>query len=500
MLAIHQLIKSNNLLPKFSIAHRTFLNEASRRGSTIYALSSGQGKCGVAVVRISGTDARLAIEKMTNIAKLEPRKAYLRNIRNPQTGETIDKGLCLWFPGPNSFTGEDSVEFQVHGGVAVLASLMSALSQLQFQPALPGEFTKRAFFHDKLDLTEIEGLADLIHAETEQQRKQALLQAHGNLSALYSSWRAILLKCLAHIEAYIDFGEEENIESQVFEQCNIDLKDLTKQIEKHLSDGRKGEILRNGIRTVILGEPNVGKSSLLNRLVQRNAAIVTSIPGTTRDVVELTANISGYPIVLADTAGLNKLTEDIIEIEGIKRARDQASKADFIILVMNAEEYVKSCKKYNEYLSSYIKSLELEELILVDEQLASNVMVVVNKVDLLKETDKRTLEEHNLSRISCTDEEGFQELLESMRKHFESICGNPSAENPTISQERHRNHVRACHECLLKYFHIISNTDYDIVLASQEIRKAAKEIGKITGHVSTEEILDTIFKNFCIGK
>ena len=298
---------------------------------------------------------------------------------------------------------------------------MSALSKLKFRPALAGEFTKRAFFNDKLDLTEIEGLADLIHAETEQQRKQALLQAHGHLSALYSSWRAILLRCLAHIEAYIDFGEEENIETKVFEQCNNDLKNLAEKIENHLLDGRKGEILRNGIRTVILGEPNVGKSSLLNHLVQRNAAIVTSIPGTTRDIVELTANISGYPILLADTAGLNKFSNDIVEIEGIKRARDQAGKADFLILVINAEEYINSQKTYNEYLYNYIKSLELEDLLIENGKLVSNCMIIVNKIDLLNDSDKRKIKNYDLVGISCTDEEGFQYLLEYMGKRFEKM-------------------------------------------------------------------------------
>lgn len=298
---------------------------------------------------------------------------------------------------------------------------MSALSQLRFRPALPGEFTRRAFLNDKLDLTEIEGLADLIHAETEQQRKQALVQAHGNLGNLYGSWRASLLKCLAHIEAYIDFGEEENFESKVFERCNADLQGLAEEIQKHLSDGRKGEILRSGIRTCILGEPNAGKSSLLNRLVQRNAAIVTSIPGTTRDVVELTTNIAGYPILLADTAGLNKYSNDIVEIEGIKRAREQAGRADFIVLVINAAEYVKSKKTYHDYLYDYIKRLELEDLLLTNSRLTSNCMVVVNKVDLLDADDRRHLEEHNLIGISCTDEEGFPGLLESMGRHFEKM-------------------------------------------------------------------------------
>lgn len=325
------------------------------------------------------------------------------------------------FVGPNSFTGEDSVEFQVHGGIAILSAIMSALSQLQFQPALPGEFTRRAFFNNKLDLTEIEGLADLIHAETEQQRKQALLQAHGNLSSLYSNWRKILLDSLAHIEAYIDFGEEENIESKIFDQCNISLKSLAEKIKNHLADQRKGEILRHGIRTVIIGEPNVGKSSLLNHLVQRNAAIVSSIPGTTRDIVELTTNISGYPIILADTAGLSKFSKDIVELEGIRRAREQAQSADFIILVINAEKCIKSRKSFDQYLCEYVKKLELDDLLLVNQELVSNCMIVVNKIDLISDKDKKNIENYGEVCISCTNEYNFGYLLSSMEKYFKDM-------------------------------------------------------------------------------
>ncbi|CAB0034450.1 unnamed protein product [Trichogramma brassicae] len=489
-----------NALQKFNFIYKTFSTEAWKKSSTIYALSSGHGKCGVAVVRISGPCAKLAIEKMTNISKLEARKAYLKNICHPTTKEIIDKGLCLWFPAPHSFTGEDSVEFQVHGGTAILSALMLALSKLGFRAALAGEFTKRAFFNDKLDLTEIEGLADLIHAETEQQRKQALIQAHGNLSALYSTWRSILLKSLSHIEAYIDFGEEENIEIDAFKICNSDLIDLSNKIQKHLLDDRKGEILRDGIKSIILGEPNVGKSSLLNHLVNRNAAIVTSIPGTTRDIVELTANIAGYPILLADTAGINKNTTDIIEKEGIKRAKDQAKMADFIMLVIDALKYKASNQTFKEYLHNYVKSLELEGLLLKKNNLVNNSIIILNKIDLLNDVDTKNVQKENVISISCANEQGFEKLLETMGKKFEAICGNPTAENPTISQERHRNHLQECHNCLKNYFDMISRKNYDVVLAAQEIRKAARELGKITGHVSTEEILDTIFKNFCIGK
>ncbi|XP_012281825.1 tRNA modification GTPase GTPBP3, mitochondrial [Orussus abietinus] len=468
--------------------------------STIYALSSGQGKCGVAVVRISGSRSLEAMQKMTKICQPEPRRAYLRSIRDPDNGEVIDKGLCLWFPGPNSFTGEDSVEFQVHGGPAVLSALLTALSKLKFRHALPGEFTKRAFFNNKLDLVEIEGLADLIHAETEQQRKQALLQADGNLSTLYNKWKDILSRCVAHLEAFIDFSEEENIEGDVLEKCNNQLNNLMRQIKNHLADGRKGEILRNGVRTVIIGEPNVGKSSLLNYLVQRNAAIVSPIAGTTRDIVELSTDISGYPIILADTAGIIKKSKDIIEKEGVRRAKAYAEKADFIILMINALAYLESKKTYEEYLNTYINKLELEDILLDSGRLQKHCLVIMNKTDLLNEETNERLRKSGIIGISCVQEEGFDKFLESATNYFKEICGNPSREHPTISQTRHRNHLTNCLEHLCRYFTIIARENYDIVIATQEIRNAMRELGKVTGHVSTEQILDIIFKEFCIGK
>ena len=294
---------------------------------------------------------------------------------------------------------------------------MLALSKLQFRPAEPGEFTRRSFYNNKLDLTEIEGLADLIHAETEQQRRQALLQADGSLSELYNNWRLILSHCVAHLEAYIDFSEEDNIEGDVLEKCNENLNNLAKKIENHLADGRRGEILRSGVRTVILGKPNVGKSSLLNNLVQRNAAIVTAVAGTTRDIVELTSNISGYPVILADTAGISKDSQDFIEQEGIRRARLHAEKADFMILVADASEFQKSRKSYEEYIREYKDDLELGE-ILRDGNLTRNYIIVMNKTDLLDEEAKKCFKRDNVVGISCEMKEGFQDLVNSMTKSF----------------------------------------------------------------------------------
>ncbi|KAG8035805.1 hypothetical protein G9C98_001461 [Cotesia typhae] len=407
--------------------------------------------------------------------------------RDSSTGASISTIYAL-SSGPNSFTGEDSVEFQVHGGPAVIESLMSALSKLKLKPAEPGEFTKRAFYNGKLDLTEIEGLADLIHAETEQQRKQALLQADGSLSKLYNSWKKKLSTSLANIEAYIDFGEDDNIEQNVLEKCNETIRTLVADISQHLADGRRGEILRTGVRTVIIGQPNVGKSSLLNYLACRNAAIVTPIAGTTRDIVELSTNISGYPVILADTAGLVTVTEDIVEKEGIKRARSYATTADFIILMIDVSNFLSSEKSFGDYLHHYVDQLEISDLI---KEKRGNFIIIVNKIDLVKCDDYKVindLREYGAIPISCDKEDGFTDL-----------CGNPSRENPTISQARHRIHLKTCIDYLNNYLGVVNNYEYDMVIAAQQIRFAMRELGKITGHVSSEEILDIIFKNFCIG-
>ncbi|KAK2587578.1 hypothetical protein KPH14_003706 [Odynerus spinipes] len=474
------------------------LRTTERKQETIYALSSGHGKCGVAVIRVSGTKAIDALHKMTSVLNVEPRKALLRKIVDPETKEIIDKGLCLWFPGPKSFTGEDCVEFHVHGGSAILSSLMSALSKLNFYPALPGEFTRRAFYNNKLDLVEIEGLADLIHAETEQQRKQALLQASGHLSKLYNNWRKKLINIVASLEAYIDFNEDDNIEDDVLESCNCSVQNLIKEIEHHLSDNRKGEILRNGVRTVIIGEPNVGKSTILNYLVQRNAAIVSPTAGTTRDIIELSINISGYPVILADTAGFTKNPKDPIETEGILRAKAYAENVDLIILVIDACEYMNSGMSYSDYMNEYINRMGLNDLLTSDQD--KRYFVVANKIDLLSEQAKQNIKKENIVMTSCLTEEGLPSITKSMEKYCQELCGNFINENPVISQNRYRTHLSKCLQNLQSYIETISMENYDIVIAAEKIRIGMRELGKITGHVHNDEILDNIFKNFCIGK
>ncbi|KAG7199873.1 hypothetical protein KM043_014322 [Ampulex compressa] len=474
------------------------LNHYERNArSTIYALSSGFGKCGVAVVRVSGPESLKILYSMAKIAKPEPRRVYLRKIYKPNTDEIIDKGLCLWFPGPRSFTGEDCVEFQVHGGPAILASLMESLSSLNLIPASAGEFTRRAFYNNKLDLTEVEGLADLIHAETEQQRKQALFQASGQLSKLYNGWRNNLLSCIAMLEAYVDFSEEDNLSSNILGNCEVIIKELIKDIEVHLVDSRKGEVLRNGVKTVILGEPNVGKSSFLNRLVQRQVAIVAPLAGTTRDIVETVVNISGYPLILADTAGISKKTKNVVEIEGIKRARAYAEYSDLILLVFDAHKCINSGKNYNDYLEHYVSQLEIDDLIFAKGR---SFISLGNKIDLLCKEQKKLLESKGMIGMSCKTEDGLREVLEKLTIQLEEICGMPTQENPVISQRRYRDHLNHCLEYLHTYLKMSANDQYDIAIAVEQIRRAMQELGMITGHVSNEEILDVIFKNFCIGK
>ncbi|KAJ8911652.1 hypothetical protein NQ315_005998 [Exocentrus adspersus] len=349
MLQLHKLLNINNL---YSLK---FIRLCSSH--TIFALSSGlfyvilflkgQGKCGVAVIRISGPDSERALQLVTNLSDVpKPRTAILRSITHPRTQEVLDKGLILWFPGPRSFTGEDSFELQVHGGVAVINAVLDALGSIdRLRLAEPGEFTRRAFHNGKLDLTEVEGLADLLQAETELQRKQAFLQTQGSLSKVYNKWKNALIKCVASIEAHIDFDETDTLELNLLQVMMEDVKNLSNEIQNHLLDGHKGEILRTGVKTVIIGEPNVGKSSLLNILCKRPAAIVTPIEGTTRDILEVTLNIGGYPLVLADTAGLRSKTEDLVEKEGISRALQLYEKADLVLLIIDSEKYVKWKKR-----------------------------------------------------------------------------------------------------------------------------------------------------------
>ncbi|CAB4470703.1 tRNA modification GTPase TrmE [Rhizophagus irregularis] len=462
---------------------------------TIYALSTAQGKAGIAIIRVSGPNASQAAIKMTS-KQLIPRKVTRKKISHPKTGEIIDHGLILWFPGPNSYTGEDTVEFHIHGGTSVVRGILDALGCIEnFRHAEAGEFTRRAFYNDKYDLTEIEGLADLLNAETEAQRRQALRQAQGGLKILYENWRKQLIENTAFLEAIIDFGEDENIEDGVLERVTENIRILKSKISEHLNDNRRGEILRDGIHVTILGPPNAGKSSFLNYLAQRRAAIVSPIPGTTRDIIEISLNFGGYPIIISDTAGLRP-SNDVIEIEGISRAKDRIKTADIKILILSSLEIMNSIKCDNNYF--YDISSIIRDTVDVDTYLVLNKCdLIEHKPDLskLKEISLKYISTNYIWCLSCLTGEGFDEFQKSFINSLKKKYDSSTSQVALITQARHREHLRDCLKALENF--LVLN---DIVLAAEELRFATHALGKITGRVDVEEILGVIFQQFCIGK
>lgn len=455
----------------------------------------------MAVLRVSGNRTKDALKMLTGCSPddFKPRYAMLKKLRDPIKNEVIDTGLVLWFPGPNSFTGEDVAELQVHGGHAVVRALLSALGKIDgLRPSEPGEFSKRAFLNGKMDLIEAEGIADLIHAETELQRKQALLQAEGHLSRLYQNWRKRLIRNIAHLEAYIDFSEDENIEEGTLQEVHSEIMKLKNELENHLKDARMGERLRDGVRVAIIGATNVGKSSLMNNLVQRDLSIVTDVQGTTRDVIESTIDINGFPVVIMDTAGLRK-SDDIVETEGINRAKKCAQLADIIIMVIDGEIIEKYFgeKEINldDYRRAYLQELELGE----DIDKKQRLITIVNKADLMSDNAKRQLEDALV--ISCTKSINIMDVIDEITSHLKELCGNPSAECPYLSQERHRFFIQECLQHIEDFLDKFNPyVDQDLAILVQAIRNALRSLGRITGEVRTDDILDVIFKDFCIGK
>ncbi|XP_013113814.2 tRNA modification GTPase GTPBP3, mitochondrial [Stomoxys calcitrans] len=472
--------------------------------STIYALSSAYGKCGVSVIRVSGPCTRHALHQIVrNKRELKERHAHLKALYHPLSNEMIDKGLVLWFPGPASFTGEDCCEFQVHGSIAVIAAMMDALSNVSgLRPATPGEFTKRAFFGNKLDLTEVEGLADLIHAETEAQRKQALLQSTGSLSRIYDAWRRRLIRCAAHLEAYIDFAEDENIEEDVILKLTKELKNIRDEIKVHLNDERQGELLRDGVRTCIIGAPNVGKSSFLNLMCQRDVAIVSDKAGTTRDVIESTHNFGGYPVRFVDTAGLRVGTDDTIEKQGILKARESLEAADLVLLIADAT-HLKQRRAFDQksielFCADYFKELDISFEILKNK----HIKIIINKIDLLSIDEIEDIHKSpNVMGISCKENLNLKPFLEEFTLILKGICGSPLAEAPRLTHARYRVQLERAIKHIDIFLSEYSPEFYpDMAISAQKLRHAVKDVERITGHVSTEDILEVIFRDFCIGK
>ncbi|XP_039890869.1 tRNA modification GTPase GTPBP3, mitochondrial isoform X1 [Simochromis diagramma] len=465
---------------------------------TIFALSSGHGRCGVAVVRVSGPASATALRCMAGFTQRlpPPRTALLRSITDPRSTEVLDRGLVLWFPAPRSFSGEDSVEFHIHGGPAVVTAVLQALGSVPgLRPAEAGEFTRRAFQAGKLGLTEVEGLGDLIHAETEAQRRQALRQMSGELGRLYQDWSDRLKRCLAHVEAFIDFSEDELIEDGVLNRVDVSVSDLQAEIERHLKDERRGERLRSGVQVVIAGATNAGKSSLLNKLCQRPAAIVSPIAGTTRDVVETALDLGGFPVLLSDTAGLRD-SSDLVEREGVRRARERVEQADLTLVVVDSAHLPSEVDRAAAFLREHLRS------VLPD---TDRCLLVLNKADLLPEKQRQKLDTElrgvsglpAVRLISCQTNEGLKDFLTVLHSRVKTLCGDPLFGAPTLTQARHRAHLQRCAAALAQYQRY---RDTDLALAAEGVRLAVTSLGRITGRVGAEEILDIIFKDFCIGK
>lgn len=440
---------------------------------TIYALASGSMRAGVAVVRISGAGALPALAALSSLRDIAPRVARLATLRDPRDGALLDRALVIYFQAPASFTGEDVVELHLHGGRAVIEGVMAALqglnnfdqNQFMLRMAQPGEFTRRAFENGKLDLTEAEAVADLIDAETQAQRLQALDQLGGALSALYQGYADRLTKTLAHIEADIEFPDEDIGEGIGAAQM-AEIAALEKDIAGHLDDGRRGERLRDGVRVAIVGAPNAGKSSLLNALARREAAIVSDTAGTTRDVIEVHLDLGGYPVILADTAGLRD-TADAVEAEGIRRAAQAAAQSDLKIALFDAGQ-----------------PRDAETQALVD----GRTLVVLSKSDMADGASAGA--GHALSaRTGAGMEEFLRELTARVARLFENRSG------PALTRSRHREALEEARSHLAR-----AQAAALPELAAEDVRMALRALGRITGRVHVEELLDRIFRDFCIGK
>ena len=385
----------------------------------------------------------------------------------------------LWFPAPASFTGEDVAEFHVHGGPAVVARLLDALGEVpDLRPAAAGEFTRRAFDNGKLDLTQVEGLADLINAETESQRRQALRQMEGALGRLYEDWRERLIGALAHIEAEIDFPDE-NLPTGISEVATHNILCLYSELLLHLDDRRRGERLRDGLHIAIVGPPNVGKSSLLNLLAQRDAAIVSTTAGTTRDVIEVHLDIAGYPVIVADTAGLREDAE-AIEGEGVRRARARAAAADLTLALFDAACWPR---------------LDDATLRLVD----ANCIAVVNKIDLRPLDPGATIAGRPALAVSVTAGTGIAALLAAVEDAVKQRLGGVAAA-PALTRARHREALASCAGALERLLDRARSAAPAAELIAEDARLAARALGRITGRVDVEDVLDVVFADFCIGK
>ena len=442
---------------------------------TIYALSTGPGISGIAVIRVSGKNTAEVVKKVTGNKLPNPREATRRKFNQINTNELIDEGVLLWFPGPNSYTGEDLAEFHVHGSTAVISALHSSISKIKnCRLAEPGEFTKRAFQNGKINLLKAESIGDLISSETEIQRKQAIKIMNGNSSDKFNSWREKLLKILSYVEAKIDFPEED-LPKDVLHEITENSKRVSSEIQKVLKDQKVGEIIREGFKIAIVGPTNAGKSSLLNYLSKRDVAIVSEIAGTTRDVIETHLNLDGYPVIVSDTAGIRD-SKDEIEKKGIKLALKSAEEADLRLVVIEPK---------NLDFTGFLKDL-----------FDKNSILIINKSDLLKKQLDPEIKKLDHVLISIIKNSNLDILIKKIIKKLKDKF--ISSEDILITRERHRQHLEQCVEHLINFADKNKNDDLD--KGAEDLRLATRHLGMIVGKVDVEEILGSIFNDFCIGK
>ncbi len=446
---------------------------------TIFALSSGRPPAAVAVMRICGPQARAGLEQL--IGRMpQPRRATLARVRDPESGELIDEALALWFPAPHSETGEDMAELQIHGGHAVVAAVLEALGRIpHFRPAEPGEFTRRAFENGKLDLTEAEGLADLVAAETAAQRRQAFRQLKGLIGDRAERWRQAIIEALALVEARIDFADEADVPEDLVGPALRAAQQLRAEIAEVLADGGRGERLRDGLVVAIAGPPNAGKSTLLNRLARREVAIVSPYAGTTRDVIEVHLDLGGYPVTLLDTAGMRE-SDDPVEREGVRRARERAAGADLVLWVIDVSASGGAPRQHGQYFAH------------------ADVWVLENKSDLL--AGKRSARSGGGSSktfsISAVLGTGIDAVVTALAAHVRDYFATTEA--AVVSRARHR---RALEDTIAALDRALAEgASGREELIAEELRAAATTLGRLTGRVDVEDILDVIFRDFCIGK
>jgi tRNA modification GTPase len=448
---------------------------------TIFAPATAAGRAAVAVVRLSGPGVRKAVSALTP-GPLKPRRASLRELRRPADGMALDQALVLWFPGPASFTGEDSAELHLHGGAAVTEGVIEALLDLGLRLAEPGEFTRRAFEHGRLDLAQAEAVADLVDAETEAQRRQALAQLDGDLSVRHAEWREALIEALAGLEAAVDFPDED-VPEAVAAEARAPIERVAADLVIALADGGRGERVREGFRIALIGAPNAGKSSLLNTLAGSEAAIVTPTPGTTRDVIEVVLDLAGFRVLVADTAGLRD-SSDPVEAEGVKRAADRAARADLRLLVIDS-------------------AATGDDWRVVTEWAQPGDLVLLNKMDLGEGpaaaparswADGRSLD---VLELSLTTGAGVSAMTGRLTERV--VKALSGTEFPAATRARHRHDLSAALEHLRRALDELEGR-LAVELAAEDVRLAARCLARIGGRIDAEDVLDRVFARFCIGK